>query len=272
MAQEPATADIAPDLSQIETDTEDAGPLLTIPPECWPNVDHLVTEDDTPVDSIFAEKQQRLLVDSLYASWTGPGAGRSFVAMSNVGLFYSVNESALVPDVLVSLDVSLPENPHIKAHRSYFVWLYGKPPELVIEDVSNKIGRELDYKLQMYARIGISYYAVFDSDHYIQEKTLQLYERHPAGYVPVDTLWMEALNLGLTVWEGDYEGMQTEWLRWCDRDGNLLLTGGERARRAEQQAKEERTRAEAAEQTAEQQRLRAERLAARLREMGIEEA
>jgi len=27
-----------------------------LPPEFWPNVDDLVTEDDTPVDNIFSEK------------------------------------------------------------------------------------------------------------------------------------------------------------------------------------------------------------------------
>ena len=33
----------------------------------------MVTEDDTPVDNWFSEKQRRLLVDPLYASWQGPG-------------------------------------------------------------------------------------------------------------------------------------------------------------------------------------------------------
>ncbi|MGE3538813.1 MAG: hypothetical protein AB7N91_15445 [Candidatus Tectimicrobiota bacterium] len=46
-----------------------------------------MTEDDTPVDTIYAEKQQRLLTGSLYASWRGPGAGGSFIALANVGLF-----------------------------------------------------------------------------------------------------------------------------------------------------------------------------------------
>jgi hypothetical protein len=33
-----------------------------------PAVDHLVTEDDTPVDSFFSEKQLRLLTEPLYSS------------------------------------------------------------------------------------------------------------------------------------------------------------------------------------------------------------
>jgi len=49
--------------NQPTTETEEEpGPL---PPELWPEVEHLVTEDDTPVDNIFSEKQQRLLTESL---------------------------------------------------------------------------------------------------------------------------------------------------------------------------------------------------------------
>jgi hypothetical protein len=91
-----------------------------IPLEYLPAVEHLVTEDDTPVDNTFSEKQQRLLTESLYSSW----AGHQFVAMANVGLFFSVHQPPLVPDVLLSLDVTMPENLWLKSHRSYFIWEY----------------------------------------------------------------------------------------------------------------------------------------------------
>ena len=56
-----------------------------------PDLTHVVTEDDEPVDNLFSERQQRLLVDSLYASasWLQP-----FVAMSNVGLFYKIGRAS----------------------------------------------------------------------------------------------------------------------------------------------------------------------------------
>jgi hypothetical protein len=53
-------------------------------PEIRPPLDDLVTEDDTPVDNMFSEKQQRLLTEPLYSSWD---AGRPFLATANVGLF-----------------------------------------------------------------------------------------------------------------------------------------------------------------------------------------
>ena len=107
------------------------------------DLSHIVTEDDTPVDNLFSERQMRLLAESLYTSWSGPGEGRTFVAMANVGLFFHLREPPLVPDVLVSLDVTLPPEPWEKEHRSYFVWEYGKPPDVVVEIVSNKVGKEL---------------------------------------------------------------------------------------------------------------------------------
>ncbi len=111
-----------------------------IPPELVPDETQLVTEDDTPVDNIFSEKQQRLLTESLYSSWPGPDGERPFLALANVGLFYALTKAPLVPDVLLSLDVQAPADLWPKAHRSYFLWRYGKVPEVVIEVVSNRKG------------------------------------------------------------------------------------------------------------------------------------
>ena len=53
-----------------------------------PDLSHLVTEDDTPVDNRFSERQQRLLPHLLFSSWP---EGRPFEALSNVGLFSMPN-------------------------------------------------------------------------------------------------------------------------------------------------------------------------------------
>jgi hypothetical protein len=37
-----------------------------------PCLDDVVTDDDTPVDNMFSEKQQRLLTEPLYSSWQLP--------------------------------------------------------------------------------------------------------------------------------------------------------------------------------------------------------
>ncbi len=250
MPHEQSPADVAQDVSQSVI--EDGEPIAPLPPEAWPDMSDVVTEDDTPVDNIFSEKQQRLLIESLYSSWAGPAAGRAFLALANVGLFYAVNTPPLVPDMLLSLDVQAPADVWQKQNRSYVMWMYGKPPDLVLEVVSNTSGGELSRKYEQYARLGISYYVVFDPLQQLQPTMLQVYERRALSYTPVAAEWLEPLQLGLTLWEGEYAGVDTTWLRWHDHEQQLIATGAEQRQRAEQE------------------RQRAEKLAARLREMGID--
>ena len=110
------------------------------PPEAIPDLSKLVTQDDTPVDSYLAEKQQRLLAGSLYSSWSPPGESNSFLVQANVGYFYAYRLPPLVPDVMLTLDVQPAGELHTKEGHSYFQWLMGKPPEVVIEIVSDRAG------------------------------------------------------------------------------------------------------------------------------------
>ena len=149
-----------------------------LPPELHPDVEHLVTEDDTPVDNVFSEKQQRLLTEPLYSSPGWVGKDRKFIALANVGLFYAIRQPPYVPDMLLSLDVELPADLWPKSHRSYFVWEYGKPPDVVVEVVSNEEGRERSEKLGGYARIGVRYYVIYDPQRMLDERAVS---RFPVG-------------------------------------------------------------------------------------------
>jgi hypothetical protein len=235
-----------------------------------PDVSHLVTEDDTPVDNIFSERQMALLRETLYTSWEGPGEGRPFVAMGNVALYATNFLPPLVPDLLLSLDVSLPDEAMLKEHRSYFIWLYGKPPEVVIEIVSNRKGNELGDKLLDYARLGVSYYVVYDPEGEISREPLRIFTRQGARFVETADPWLAGVNLGLTIWRGIYGGMEDNWLRWVDDAGVLLATGPEAKAQEQQHTEQERQRADQERQRADQERQRAELLAAKLRELGID--
>ncbi len=233
-----------------------------------PDLTHVVTEDDEPVDNLFSERQQRLLVESLYASAHNL---KPFVAMANVGLFFNVNQSPYVPAVLLSLGVQAPEGDvWEKQNRSYFIWIYGKPPEMVVEVVSNK-DRHEEEKIQGYARLGIAYYVIYDPGQFLSQRKLRVYELHGASYVPVvDPYKLTSLPLGLKVVPGEFEDLQGDWLRWVDAAGNLLLTGRERAEQERERADQERERADQERERADQERERADRLAARLRELGLD--
>jgi Uma2 family endonuclease len=213
---------------------------LLAPAVAKPEIAHLITEDDEPVDNIFSAKQQRLLVSALYSSWE---PGRPFLADSNVGLFLNTRQPPIVPDMFLSLDVQITAEWFLKEHRSYFVWEFGKPPEVAVEIVSNKEGEETGAKFGKYARVGVLYYAIFDPQHLIQPEDLRLYELVGARYRQKPNYLLEQLELSLTLWEGLFEEGQGPWLRWCDLAGRLIPTGDERAEWEHEQAERERRRA-----------------------------
>lgn len=248
----------------MATDTASNDPAQVLPVELHPVIDHLVTEDDAPVDDIFSEKQQRLLTEPLRSSWTGPEERRPFVVMANVGLFFAVHRPPLVPDAMLSLDVELPADVHPKAHCSYFVWEYGKPPDVVVEVVSNHEGGEDTTKLAAYARIPVGYYVIFDPKRLLGPDVLRVYGLEGLRYHEMqEPIWFPEVGLGLRLWQGWYEDLDSTWLRWVDAEGKPVPTGRERA-------ESERQRADAGWQRAEAERQRADRLAEQLRQLGIE--
>jgi Uma2 family endonuclease len=253
------------------------------------DISHLVIEDDTPVDNFQSAQQQRLLVEPLYSSRALP---LPFVADANVGLFYKLKGDPIVPDVMLSLGVQRPEDFSQRRNRSYFVWEFGKVPDVCIEIVSNPQGDELllskkaqqkgktTAKKDIYAQMGIPYYVVFDPLRQLQAlgemngALLRVWAISPGGYTELtssqgiaatgESVWLPAIALGLTLWEGQFEEEVTRlWLRWCDRDGHIIPTGAEGQ-------EIERQRANAAQQQVKLEKERAERLAERLRELGVD--
>jgi Uma2 family endonuclease len=192
-----------------------------------PDVSNLITEDDTPVDNQFSEKQMRLLTESIHASWR---PGFPFVAMANVGVFVALNRPPVVPDVLVTTQVEPLQDLLDKEHRAYYSWQYeGKVPDVVIEIVSNTKGGELGPKLRNYQQIGVTWYAVFDPMHCLSETTLSVFKLERDQPPLAQGAVFASIGLGLLLWEGEFEGVHSTWLRWQDAGGTLLLTGQERA-------------------------------------------
>lgn len=265
---------MAPDL--LNSSLDDADIITEL------DISHLVIEDDTPVDNFQSEVQQRLLVEPLYSAQALPVP---FLAAANVGLFYKLKGDPIVPDVMLSLGVQRPDDFSQRRNRSYFVWEFGKVPEVCIEIVSNPEGDELKLsqksqqrgktasKRDIYAQIGVRYYGVFDPLRQIQDPDqmdgalLRVWSIVASGYSeitpkagivsPEEMVWLDAVGLGLRLWEGPFEdAVPRLWLRWCDREGQVIPTGAE-GQTAERQR-------------AEQERQRAERLAAKLIELGID--
>jgi Uma2 family endonuclease len=272
---------LEPDALDFEADDEDAdhrAPITEL------DISHLVTEDDIPVDNLQSAQQQRLLVDALSASKPIP---LPFLAEANVGLFYKLKGDPIVPDVLLSMGVHRAEDWSQRENRSYFVWEFGKVPEVCIELVSNQEGDEVKLspksrrkgkklsKKDIYTQIGVPFYVVFDPLKRIQGKgqmngaMLRVWSITANGYTELtprkgitdvgQSVWLESIGLGLTLWEGPFEeDIVRLWLRWCDRHGQVIPTGAEWANAEQQRADDEKQRADSEKQRADDEKQRAD--------------
>lgn len=251
-----------------------------LPPDLEPDLSHIETEDETPVDNVIAERQHRLLVEALYASWK---TDEPFVAMTNVGLFYAVKQPPIVPDMLLSMGVTPPpdlKDYTEKRNRAYFIWEYGKAPDLVIEVVSNFKGGELGEKLTRYAALGIEYYVVYDPLEEYGQPPLRVFIRRSREYEALDEAVFPDIGLRLGMWHGSYQGIEGDWLRWFTADGEVLATAEEldallteersQSEHTQRELAHERQRAEQERQRANEAEARAETLAAKLRALGLE--
>ncbi len=169
---------------------------------------------------------------------------------------------------------------------SYVVWDEGVAPFIVVELLSpsteaEDLGRtkensgEPPPKWKVYEQIlKIPYYILFDK----RTDKLQGFRLINGKYQPLDLvkerLWIPELKVGLGLWQGIYQGSKRQWLRWYDATGHWIPTPLEHEQQAKEQerfAKEQERRAKEQERFAKEQERRAkERLAAKLRELGID--
>ncbi|MEH1823837.1 MAG: Uma2 family endonuclease [Nostoc sp.] len=180
-----------------------------------------------------------------------------FVA-TDLNLYYDLRHTLWYkcPDWFAAVGVSrLYEQQNLRL--SYVIWQEGVAPFVVVELLSpgtekEDLGqtlREINQpptKWEVYERIlRVPYYIVFD--RYTDK--LQVFQLVADRYSEFDLstprVWMPGLELGLGLWQGSYQGIERLWLRWYDASGNWLPTPLQR------------------------ESQRANRLAAQLRELGV---
>lgn len=126
-------------------------------------------------------------------------------------------------------------------------------------------------KWQVYEQIlRVPYYIVFDR-YTDQFRAFGLTQgRYAELSLPDQKLWIPDLNLGIGIWQGNYQGIDRDWLRWYDDRGNWNPTEAETAQQERQRAERERQRAERERQRAEQAEMQVEQLMECLRAKGID--
>ncbi len=157
---------------------------------------------------------------------------------------------------------------------SYVVWQEGVNPFVMVELLSpgtekEDLGQSVrdvvkpPSKWEVYERIlRIPYYVIYS--RYTNE--LHIFELRGTQYQELTLnekrFWFSELELGLGLWQGSYQGVDGLWMRWYDATNNWIPTPTELAVQLRDRAEVERQQRELAQQ-------RAERLAARLRDLGV---
>jgi Uma2 family endonuclease len=180
------------------------------------------------------------------------GEQRVYVS-GNLLIFYEQGnpKKFVVPDVFVVKGIEP------KRRRNYKTWVEGKAPDVAIETTSRRTkGKDTGTKPELYARLGVREYFLFDPIQEYLDPPLQGHRLRGRQFKPIKpdadgSLWSAELELRLVVEHGELE--------FYTAAGERLLTREEACRAAEQLAARE-AKARRAEEKA---RKGAEDLAAR---------
>jgi hypothetical protein len=218
--------------------------------------------DDTPVENT----GQPLLAGALRESLeiTGRIAPENLIA-SNFGLCAKVSGELTIkaPDWLYVARVNRLESDR----KTYTPHLEGDLPWIVMEFLSETDGGEYSHRMippmgkwHFYEQVlRVPTYGIFEPNGGL----LEVYRLQSDRYVleiPDENgcHWFEELQLFLGTWRGEKEGRSGYWLRWWDRDNNMLPWAIEKVAMEQQRTEMERQRAEAESQRAEAESQRAE--------------
>ena len=193
------------------------------PLDCLPSSAELPDSDNTPVDNELQILIPNLLLAILASIWQNRD---DWFFGINMGVYYTPNKEAIVPDGFLSLGVErfVEEN----GRSSYVLWEEeGIPPILALEVVSQTYNGEYEQKKIDYAQLGILYYVIYAPTRLRRKRQrLEVYRLVEGKYIlqPGDKIWMPEIGLGIGRKQGTYQGRMREWLYWYDEDSNRYST------------------------------------------------
>jgi Uma2 family endonuclease len=232
-----------------------------------PSTEELPCSDDKPVDNEDQNFLPNVLLFLLSSIW----AERfDWYFGADMAIYHTTGQNVripVVPDGFLSLGVERQKGG--KSRRSYAVWEENQiVPILTLEMVSHTPGHEYDEKMEIYAKLGVVYYLVYNPEFWQRDKhqPFEVYKLDVNGKYQLqigEPYWMPEVGLGIGRYRGILNGIERELLAWFDRNDNRYLMPEESVQLERQIAQTERQRAQAEKQ-------RADRLAAQLRDLGID--
>jgi Uma2 family endonuclease len=261
-------------------ETQRLDTAVTSNPQYLPPGTELLDSDDIPVDNEDQNWIPNVLLMLLKNIWMNR---TDWFFGVDMGVYHPTGKNVrvpVVPDGFLSLGVVGRKNN--KSRRSYVLWEEDNiPPILALEVVSWTPGGEYDDKKDIYAKLGVLYYVIYNPEFWRRDghQPLEIYKLVDGNYQLQigEPLWMPELGLGIGRCPEIFPGSLEEVLSWFDEKGNRYLRSEEQAIRAKSeiaqaqaeaiQAKSEIAQAQEATVRAEQ---RAADLAAKLIELGVD--
>ncbi len=161
---------------------------------------------------------------------------------TDINLYYDTNNTKWYkrPDWFAVVGVDQLYNKE-ELRLSYVTWDEQVNPFIVIELLSpgtekEDLGKNIrdsknpPTKWQVYEQIlKIPYYLVYNR----YKNQLTVFQLNQGYYEELtingNQIWFEEIQLYLGRWQGKYENVTREWLRWYDKDGKLILNPEEKA-------------------------------------------
>ncbi|HAA28208.1 MAG TPA: hypothetical protein DCE56_11695 [Cyanobacteria bacterium UBA8553] len=215
-----------------------------------PDHTQLPESDNTFVKNFQEHPQSILLTDSIEPVLQKRHPTGQYCIGQDCGIYWRLTDpperGAEAPDWFYVPNVPPKLNGEVR--RSYVLWQELIAPLIVLEFVSGDGSEKRDktplslseretqqkpgkfwiyeqvirpafYGIYEVKRASVEVYHLVDGEYHL----LPVNER---GHYPISSLEVE-----LGIWQGYYQNLELPWLRWWDAQGNLLLTGQERAER-----------------------------------------
>ena len=132
-----------------------------------------IAETDLHIDAIYRMRQ---MLKAYFAE------NPDVYVSGNIMMYYVKGspQQSVSPDILVSFGIGK------KQRRTYKVWEEGKPPDFVLEFSSKSTYQnDLDDKMKLYARIGITEYFLYDAERCYLPSSLMAFRLVDGEYVEI---------------------------------------------------------------------------------------
>ncbi len=184
----------------------------------------------------------------------------------NILMYYEEGNihASVSPDILVSFGIGK------KRRRTYKTWEEGKPPDFVMEFSSKGTYRDdLDNKVELYAKIGIPEYFLYDAERRYLPSDLMGYRLVDGNYVeilqrPDGGFFSETLNLAIYLQDESFGVYDPDTEKWLQSAEERVEQEADARQKAEDKAEQEADARQKAEAEVEQLQEELKRLRARL--------